>query len=78
MRYCIKTLYWGRYHDMYGDDWIDQEYQHFTDDLNEAIAYADDQCKVPKTIQSTVFCTNNYDQVYSNNTMYTNSSNQSL
>jgi hypothetical protein len=49
---------------MYGDEWIDQEYQHFTDDLNEAIAYADDQCKVPKTIQSTVFCTNNYDIVY--------------
>jgi hypothetical protein len=64
MRYCIKTIYWGRYHEMYGDDWVDQEYQHFTDDLNEAITYADDQCKVPKTIQSTVFETSDYEIVY--------------
>jgi len=64
MRYCIKTLHWGRYHDMYGDEWVDIENQHFVDDLREAMTYADDQCKIPKTISSTVFCTENYEEVY--------------
>ena len=58
---------------MYGDDWIDQEYQYFTDDLNEAITYADDQCKVPKTIQSTVFETSDYSIVYEGTINDTNS-----
>jgi hypothetical protein len=63
MRYCIKTIHMGR-STTYGDDWVDIENQHFTDDLNEAIAYADDQCRLPKTIQSSVFVTSTYDQVY--------------
>lgn len=64
MRYCIKTIYWGRYHDMYGDDWVDMEYQHFTDDLTEAITYCNDQASLPKTIQSAVFETSAYEVVH--------------
>jgi hypothetical protein len=48
----------------YGDDWVDIENQHFTDDLNEAIAYCDDQSKLPKTVLSSIFVTSTYDQVY--------------
>jgi hypothetical protein len=61
---------------MYGDDWIDQEYQYFTDSLEEAIAYADDQCKVPKTIQSTVFETSDYEIVYEGTIGSTNTPDQ--
>ena len=76
MRYVIKTLYWGRYYDMYGEEIVDMEYQHFTDDLNEAITYADDQCKVPKTIQSTVFETSDYSIVYEGTIGITNTADQ--
>ena len=64
MRYVIKTLYWGRYYDMYGEEIVDMEHQHFTDDLNEAITYCNDQCSVLTTIQSTVFETSDYSIVY--------------
>ena len=63
MRYCIKTIHMGRSIN-YGDDWVDIENQHFTDSLEEAIGYCDDQSKLPKTIQSTVFETSDYEIVY--------------
>ena len=53
--YVIKTLYWGRYHDMYGDDWVDLESIAHKDSLCEAIAYAKEQCKQLRTIESKVF-----------------------
>ena len=64
MRYVIKTLYWGRYYDMYGEEIVDMEHQHFTDTLEEAIDYATEQCIVPKTIHSTVYDTTSHDQLF--------------
>ena len=62
MRYCIKTIHMGRMN--FSEDWVDVENQFFTDDFQEAITYCNDQCSLPKTIQSTVFVTSTYDQVY--------------
>lgn len=64
MRYVIKTLYWGRYYDMYGEEIVDMEHQHFTDSLDEAIDYAVEQCISTETIHSTVYDTTNSEQLF--------------
>ena len=53
--YKIKTIYWGRYHDMYGEEWVDLEDIHYKDSLSEAITYANDQLHLPRTITSSVY-----------------------
>lgn len=62
--YKIKTIYWGRYPDMYGDDWVDLESIHYAESLSEAITYANDQMTSPKTITSTVYSNFNDDLMY--------------
>jgi hypothetical protein len=62
--YVIKTLYWGRYQDMYGEDWIDMESTIYRDNLRDAIVYAQDQCKQLRTIEATVLSTFNNELMY--------------
>ena len=62
--YVIKTLYWGRYHDMYGDDWVDMESTVYRDSLHEAIDYAKEQSTDNKTIESVVMSTFNNEVMY--------------
>lgn len=62
--YVIRTVYWGRYYDIYGEDWVDMESTVYRDCLGEAIKYAKDQCIDPKTIQATVLSTFNYEVMY--------------
>jgi len=53
--YIIKTLHWGRYPAMYGEEWVDIESIAHKDSLCEAIAYAKEQSKLLRTIESKVF-----------------------
>jgi hypothetical protein len=62
--YIIKTLHWGRVPSMYGDDWVDVESIDYKESLSEAITYANDQCKVPKTIESKVYSNFSYELMY--------------
>ena len=62
--YIIKTLHWGRYHDMYGEEWVDIESIAHKESLSEAITYANDQCKLPKTIESKVFSNISHELMY--------------
>ena len=62
--YKIKTIYWGRYSQMYGDDWVDLEAIHYAESLSEAITYANDQMALPKTITSAVYSNFNNDLMY--------------
>jgi hypothetical protein len=62
--YVIRTLYWGRYHDMYGDDWVDMESTVYRDSLCEAINYAREQSTDNKTIESVVMSTFNNEVMY--------------
>lgn len=62
--YKIKTIYWGRYSQMYGDDWVDLEAIHYAESLSEAITYANDQMTLPKTITSAVYSNFNNELMY--------------
>ena len=62
--YVIKTLYWGRYYDMYGEDWVDMESTVYRESLGEAIKYAEEQCQQLRTIEATVLSTFNYELMY--------------
>jgi len=61
--YVIRTVHWGRSYD--GDDWIDIESEAHKESLGEAINYANEQCMLPKTIQSNVYSTFNMELMYS-------------
>lgn len=58
--FYVKTLYWGRYYDMYGEEWIDMESTVYHNTFEEAVNYAKEQCNQLKTIECSVYsCMNN-------------------
>ena len=63
--YIIKTLHWGRYPSMYGEEWVDIESIAHKESLSEAIAYANEQSKLLKTIESKVFSNITRELMYS-------------
>ena len=62
--YVIKTLHWGRYPSMYGEEWVDIESIAHKDSLCEAIAYAKEQSKLLRTIESKVFSNISHELMY--------------
>ena len=62
--FYVKTLYWGRYADMYGEEWIDMESTVYYYTFEDAVNYAKEQCTQLKTIECTVYSSMNNELLY--------------